>query len=54
LFSASQIVAHLVGDYIVQSHWMAVNKVKASVPAFVHALDNTLHLLCNGAALRWL
>lgn len=26
IFTASQIVAHLIGDYLIQSHWMAVKK----------------------------
>ncbi len=33
-----QLLAHLIGDYILQSHWMAENKTKAFWPAFVHAL----------------
>jgi len=44
-----------VGDYIVQSHWMAVNKVKASVPAFVHALVYSLVFLAlRPSLLAWL
>jgi hypothetical protein len=127
MFSADQIVAHLVGDYLIQSDWMATEKTKRSLAAALHALsyavpflfitttpwalafivvthfvidrwrlaryvcwaknavggayapwsecsgtgyhkdrppwlavwlliiaDNTLHLLCNGIALRWL
>jgi hypothetical protein len=27
MFTADQIVAHLVGDYILQSHWMATDGV---------------------------
>jgi hypothetical protein len=45
LFSADQIVAHLVGDYILQSHWMATEKVKNSVAAAVHAVCYTLPFL---------
>jgi hypothetical protein len=37
IFTADQIVAHLVGDYILQSHWMATEKTKKSLPAMVHA-----------------
>lgn len=28
MFTADQFVAHLVGDYILQSHWMATEKTK--------------------------
>ena len=31
-----QLLAHLVGDYILQSHWMATEKVKRWWPALVH------------------
>lgn len=30
-FTADQLVAHAVGDYIIQSDWMAENKRKDSV-----------------------
>ena len=36
-FTAGQLVAHLVGDYIFQTHWMAVRKTESSFAAFVHA-----------------
>ena len=38
MFSMSQIVAHLVGDYILQNHWIAVNKTSNSWIALLHAL----------------
>jgi hypothetical protein len=38
LFTADQIVAHLVGDYITQSHWMATEKTKRSLAAAIHAV----------------
>lgn len=38
LISADQILAHLVGDYILQSHWMATEKTKRSVAAAAHAV----------------
>lgn len=40
--TGDQIVAHLVGDYILQSHWMAQNKGKNSWAAAVHAVTYTL------------
>lgn len=42
MFTADQIVAHLVGDYILQSHWMATEKVRNSIAAAVHAVTYTL------------
>lgn len=34
--SADQLLAHAVGDYILQSDWMATTKTKKSVACFVH------------------
>ena len=31
-----QLLAHVFGDYILQSDWMALNKSKRSLPCFVH------------------
>lgn len=42
MFTADQIVAHLVGDYLLQSHWMATEKTRNSVAAGVHAVTYTL------------
>ncbi len=35
---AGQFLAHLVGDYLLQSHWMAVEKTKRTLPAAAHAV----------------
>lgn len=43
--TADQILAHLVGDYILQSDWMATEKVKRSLAAAVHAVTYTLPFL---------
>ena len=54
MITADQILAHLVGDYILQSHWMAQEKTKQSVAAMVHAVCYTLpfgFLTWNGSAL---
>lgn len=40
--SAGQLLAHLVGDYVLQSDWMALNKTKHHGPAIAHALTYTL------------
>lgn len=45
LFTADQLVAHAVGDYILQSHWMATQKTKNSFAAAVHAFAYTLPFL---------
>lgn len=45
MFTADQIVAHLVGDYILQSHWMATEKTKKNLAAAVHAITYTLPFL---------
>jgi hypothetical protein len=36
------IAAHFVGDYVLQSHWMATEKVKRWWPAIVHGAVYTL------------
>src|SRR5437016_4252815 len=38
MITADQILAHLVGDYVLQSDWMAENKTRSSFAAGVHAL----------------
>ena len=39
------LLAHLVGDYLIQSHWMANEKTKRWWPAWVHALTYGLPYL---------
>ena len=45
MITADQIVAHLVGDYILQSDWMANEKTKKSIAALAHALAYTTAFL---------
>ncbi len=45
MFTADQIVAHLAGDYILQSHWMATEKTRNSAAAAIHAVAYTLPFL---------
>lgn len=45
MITADQILAHLVGDYILQSDWMANEKTKRSLAAAVHALTYALPFL---------
>lgn len=42
MFTADQIVAHLVGDYLLQSHWMAQRKTSSHLAAGIHATAYTL------------
>jgi len=53
MFGADQIVAHFVGDYIFQSHWMATEKTKRSFAALCHAVAYTVpfFFLAGGWAL---
>lgn len=45
MITGDQIVAHLVGDYLLQSDWMAQEKVKRFLPAAIHALVYSLAFL---------
>lgn len=42
MFTADQIVAHFVGDYILQSDWMVREKGANSIAAVVHVVFYTL------------
>ena len=35
-FSLNWVMAHLIGDYILQNDWMAINKKKNSIICFIH------------------
>lgn len=55
--TADQILAHLVGDYLLQSHWMATEKTKRSLAAAIHAVTYTvpfLFLTLSPAALAFI
>lgn len=41
----NELLAHLVGDYIFQSHWMATEKTKKLYVAFIHAVAYTIPFL---------
>lgn len=47
MVTANQIVLHLLGDYVLQSHWMATNKTKldevltGNIAALAHVLAYT-------------
>lgn len=37
LFTADQLIAHALGDYVLQSDWMATEKTAKSRATFAHA-----------------
>lgn len=45
MITADQLVAHAVGDYILQSDWMANEKTKQNTAAAAHAICYTLPFL---------
>lgn len=36
------VLAHLVGDYLIQSHWMATKKTEQWIPAIAHGVTYTI------------
>lgn len=44
-----QIILHLIGDYLTQSSWMALNKTKRWWPAIAHATVYSLPFLLVGS-----
>ncbi len=45
LINADQLLAHAIGDYVLQSDWMATEKTKESIAASCHALCYSLPFL---------
>ena len=45
LLSADQLLCHAVGDYVIQSDWMANEKTKRSLACVAHALTYGLPFL---------
>ena len=45
MFTADALVAHVVGDYLLQSHWVAQQKTSRLVVAVAHALLYALPFL---------
>jgi len=46
-----QLLAHLVGDYLLQSDWMAQQKTTRNLAAVCHALTYTLPFVLLGASV---
>lgn len=45
MITADQLVCHAIGDYILQSDWMATEKTKRSIAALVHVVTYGLPFL---------
>lgn len=45
MITADQLVCHAIGDYILQSDWMATEKTKRSIAALAHVLTYMLPFL---------
>ena len=45
MITATQLVLHAIGDYVLQSDWMANEKTKSSWPALAHVVTYTLPFL---------
>lgn len=50
MITSDQLFAHAVGDYILQSDWMANEKTKRSTAAIAHALSYGVPFLLLGAS----
>src|ERR1700735_1023365 len=50
MITADQLVAHAIGDYILQSDWMATEKTKRSIAALAHVLAYGLPFIVLGAS----
>jgi hypothetical protein len=54
LITATQLILHGVGDYLLQSHWMATNKTKDNLAAACHAFTYGALFLClNPSPEAW-
>lgn len=45
MITGDQLLAHVVGDYVLQSDWMATEKTKRSVATLAHVLAYSLAFL---------
>jgi hypothetical protein len=49
-----QLILHLFGDYVTQSHWMAQNKTKAFWPAWIHSFIYSVPFYFVASVNAWL
>lgn len=55
MITADQLIMHAIGDYLLQSDWMANEKTKRFIPAAAHALVYSLgFLLFRPSIMAWL
>jgi len=53
--TSDQLLLHLLGDYLLQSDWMAMNKTKSHLAALVHALTYSVpFLLLSPSWIGWI
>jgi hypothetical protein len=45
MITADQLVCHAIGDYVLQSDWMATEKTKRNAAALAHAMAYTVPFL---------
>lgn len=45
MITGDQLLAHLAGDYLLQSHWMATEKTKRHVAALAHVIAYAIPFL---------
>lgn len=45
MITADQLVAHAIGDYLLKSHWMAIEKTKRSIAALAHVVRYAIPFL---------
>lgn len=51
MITADQLLAHAVGDYLLQSDWMATQKTKQTAAALVHVSTYMLPFMFLGASV---
>lgn len=51
--TADQLALHALGDYVIQSDWMANTKTKASIACLAHAVTYTLPFFLFTSASWW-
>ena len=50
-----QLILHLIGDYLFQTDWLAQNKTKKFLPAFIHALVYSLpFMILKPSLFAWM
>lgn len=50
MITADQLIAHAIGDYLLQSDWMAQEKTKRSLAALAHVVTYSMPFVFLGAS----